>query len=161
VLAAIGLADCASGPPKLRVANLGERIELGHIIYSVFDTQWLTKVGEGVDTKVPENRYFVIRLSAANSSNAPIMVPAMTLTDDAGRTYQELADAQFIPQWLGALREVKPAEAAQGNIVFDAPPQHYRLKVSDEDEQQAVLIDIPLSLGSELPVTALPSEEKK
>jgi hypothetical protein len=74
--------------------------------------------------------------------------------DDNGQTYPELTDAHDVPQWIGALRTVKPAEAAQGNLVFDVPPRHYRLQVPDEDNQAAALIDIPLSFGSELPATA-------
>lgn len=154
------IAGCSSSPAPLRVANLGDRVEMGHIIYTVFDTQWLTKAGDGMDARIPQNRYFVVRLSAANSGNAPVMVPPMTITDDDGHSYNELTDAQFIPQWIGALREVQTAEAAQGNIVFDAPPRHYRLKVADEDQKQEALVDIPLSFGSDFS-TPLPGEQKK
>ena len=156
----LSLAGCSTPPVKLRTASLGDRIELGHIIYKVYDAQWLTQIGEGVDAKIPHNRYFVIRLSAANSSNAPTMIPATTIQDDDGKTYNELSYDVGAPNWLGLLREVKTAEAAQGNIVFDAPPRHYKLRVSDENEQSAVLVDIPLSLGSEY-LTPLPGEEKK
>ncbi|HUP04526.1 MAG TPA: DUF4352 domain-containing protein [Bryobacteraceae bacterium] len=160
-LAAILLLNaCTPAPPKLRVANLGERIELGHIIYTIFDTQWLTQIGEGVSARLPQNRFFLVRLSAANSSNAPLMIPATTLTDDDGKTYDELGDGQGVPQWIGLLREVRTAEAAQGNIVFDVPPRHYRLKISDENEQQSVLVDIPLSLGNDINLTPLPGEKK-
>jgi hypothetical protein len=162
LVAALLLAGCSSNNQvKPRNANMGERVELGHIIYTVFETQWLTKIGEGVDAKVPQNRYFLVRLSAANSSNAPVMVPAMTLEDDQGKTYNELTDGRGVPQWIGLLREVKTAEAAQGNVVFDVTPGHYKLRVTDEDERTAALIDIPLSLGSELPETSLPGSEKK
>jgi hypothetical protein len=155
--AALSLAGCAANSVvKPRAATLGERIELGHIIYTVFDTQWLTKIGEGVDAKVPQNRYFLIRLSAANSSNAPVMIPPMTLVDDENKTYDELSDGQFVPQWIGLLREVKTAEAKQGNVAFDVLPRHYKLRIADEDEQSAALVDIPLSLGTDLPVSPLP-----
>jgi hypothetical protein len=160
VAAALLLAGCSSSPAKLRVANLGDRVELGHVIYTVFDTQWLTQVGEGMEAKVPQNRYFLIRLSAANSSTSPILLPPMTLTDDDGHTYNELSDADFAPQWIGGLHEVQTAEAAQGNVVFDVPPRHYRLKVTDENQQQAVLVDIPLSLGSDVQVSPLPEGKK-
>src|ERR1035441_6913920 len=88
----LSLAGCSTPEVKLRTANLGDRIELGHIIYSVYDTQWLTQIGQGVDAKIPQNRYFVIRLSAANSSNAPVMIPATTIQDDDGKTYNELSN---------------------------------------------------------------------
>jgi hypothetical protein len=159
--AVIWLTGCSSGQTKLRTASMGERIELGHIIYTVFDTQWLTQIGEGVDAKVPQNRYFLIRLSAANSLNAPVIIPPTILQDDEGKTYNELSDGQFVPQWIGFLREVKTAEAAQGNIAFDVLPRHYKLRIADENNQSAVLVDIPLSLGTDLPVSPLPESEPK
>lgn len=144
----------------MRTANLGDRIEVGHIIYTVFDTQWLTQIGQGVDAKIPQNRYFLIRLSAANSSSSPVMIPAATIEDDDGKTYNEISYDVGAPNWLGMLREVKTAEAAQGNIAFDVPPRHYKLRISDENEQNPVLVDIPLSLGSEF-MTPLPGGDKK
>jgi hypothetical protein len=162
LVAALTLAGCSSGDHiRPRTAMMGERIELGHIIYTVFETQWMTKIGSGVDAKIPQNRFFLVRLSMANSSNAPIMIPPMTLEDDDGKTYNELSDGQGVPQWIGLLREVKPAEADQGNIVFDVLPRHYKLRITDEDEQNPVLVDIPLSLVTDLPITPLPSEQKK
>jgi hypothetical protein len=161
LVAALLLAGCSSSRVAPRTVSLGERVELGHIIYTVFDTQWLTHLGEGVDAKIPQNRYFLVRLSAANSGNAPVMIPAMTLEDDEGKAYNELSDGQGAPQWIGLLREVKTAEAAQGNIVFDVTPRHYKLRLTDEDAQNAVLVDIPLSIGNDLPVSPLPSDEKK
>ncbi len=55
---------------------------------------------------------------------------------------------------IGALRTVRPAEAAQGMVAFDGPPRHYKLRGADEDDQQAALIDIPLSFGAEPPASA-------
>lgn len=159
-LVVLALAGCSTPQAKLRTASLGDRIELGHIIYTIYDTQWLTQIGQGVEAKVPQNRFFLIRLSAANSSNSPVMVPAMTLQDDDGKTYNELAEDVGVPNWLGLLREVKTAEAAQGNVAFDVAPRHYKLRISDENEQDAVLVDIPLSLGSDY-LTPLPSGDKK
>jgi hypothetical protein len=45
--------------------------------------------------------------------------------------------------------------------VFDVTPRHYKLRLTDEDAQNAVLVDIPLSIGNDLPVSPLPSDEKK
>jgi hypothetical protein len=88
------------------------------------------------------------------------MVPAMTVEDDSGKTYDEVSDGRGIPQWIGLLREVKTAEAAQGNIAFDVLPGHYKLRVSDEDQVNTVLVDLPLSLGNDMPVTSLPESGK-
>jgi hypothetical protein len=56
LVAALLLAGCSSSRVAPRTVSLGERVELGHIIYTVFDTQWLTHLGEGVDAKIPQNR---------------------------------------------------------------------------------------------------------
>jgi hypothetical protein len=59
---------------------------------------------------------------------------------------------------------VKAAESAQGNVVFDAPPRHYKLKVTDETGDRTALIDIPLTFGSEtpdIPTPGMGAKEKK
>jgi hypothetical protein len=38
-----------------------------------------------------------------------------------------------------------------GNALFDAPPAHYKLHLSDESSQQTALVDIPLSFRAETP----------
>ena len=51
---------------------------------------------------------------------------------------------------------------ASGNVLFDAPPRHYKLKIQDEDSDHAALIDIPLNFVSETPdVPELGSKDKK
>jgi hypothetical protein len=78
----------------------------------------------------------------------------------SGNTYNEISDGTGVPQWISYLRNVKPAESAQGNVLFDAPPRHYKLKIQDEDSEKAALIDIPLNFGAESP-DIIPTPEKK
>jgi hypothetical protein len=66
-----------------------------------------------------------------------------------------------VPQWAGYLRNVKPADNVQGNIVFDAPPAHYKLKLADETGTKFALIDIPLSFGAETPEVITPTDKKQ
>ena len=91
-------------------------------------------------------------------------MPNVTIEDDRGNSFPELRDGDGVPQWIGYLRQVKPAESTSGNLVFDAPPAHYKLRVTDENEDAFAYIDIPLSFGAEVPTTELPapgSEKKK
>ena len=37
------------------------------------------------------------------------------------------------------------AQTDQGNVVFDAPAKHYRLRLTDETDETEVAIDVPLS----------------
>jgi hypothetical protein len=158
LVAAVSAAFLTSGcgddeKPPVRTYSMGEKITLGHITYVVYETQWMTHLGEGAESRVPQNRFFLVRLSAANAANKDIIVPNFSIEDDTGKSYAELGgdQAQGVPQYIGYLRKVKPAEAAQGHAVFDAPPRHYKLKLTDEDSDKFAYVDIPLSFTSESP----------
>ena len=157
------LASCGSEGKAypVRTYTLGERVQLGHIVYQVFETQWMTHLGEGSDARVPQQRFFLVRLSAVNSAGADVSVPGLTIQDDSGNTYNEISDGAGVPQWIGYLRSVKPAESAQGNALFDAPPRHYKLKITDEDNEKTAFVDIPLSFGAETTEILSPAEKKQ
>jgi hypothetical protein len=163
LIAALLLTSCGgdSKAYPVRTYNMGERIQLGHIVYQIFETQWMTHMGEGPDARVPQNRFFLVRMSAVNSAGNDLSVPTLTIQDDNGNTYTELSDGTGVPQWIGFLRSVKPAESAQGNALFDAPPRHYRLKIMDEDSEKTALVDIPLNFGAETPEIVTPLEKKQ
>lgn len=142
--------------------SMGERITLGHIIYVVFETQWLTHIGEGADARVPQHRFFLVRLSTVNSLGSDIIVPNLVLEDDSGNTYPELSSGEGVPQYIGYLRSVKPAESVQGNALFDVPPRHYKMKIADETGDKVAYVDIPLNFVSETPeVPEVGGKEKK
>lgn len=164
VTAALLLNACSrvsSSPVQNYV--LGEKIPLGHIIYTVYETQWLPQLGEPPVARIPDHRFFLVRMTAVNSGGAELIVPSVTIEDDKGKTYPELRDGDGVPQWIGYLRQVKPAESAQGNLVFDAPPAHYKLRIVDENEDASAYVDIPLSFGAEFPTNEIPApgSEKK
>jgi Domain of unknown function (DUF4352) len=152
--AALSLAACSRGTAD--PVRIGERVDLGHLGYIVFDTQWLTHIGEGPDAKIPQNRFFLVRMSAINRGSGDVMVPSLSVEDDSGRGYAELSADVGAPHWLGVLRNVKPGDSAQGNVVFDAPPGHYKLKVTDETGDLISYIDIPLSFGADTPEVPIP-----
>lgn len=143
---------CAPGvPPEARLHRMGERVAVGSLVYNVFDDQWKAQLGQGSDLRVPKDRFFLIRLSVVNGASTDLMVPTVTLVDDSGKTYPELPNGDQVPAWTGYLRRVKPADTLQGNVVFDVPPKHYRLRVTDENSQKSRDIDIPLNFASETP----------
>ena len=49
---------------------MGDKVETGQLIYTVFDTQWLPALKAGDKERVPTNRFFVVRLSVLNSGGA-------------------------------------------------------------------------------------------
>ena len=164
IAAASILPSCDSGEKSfpVRTYTLGERIALGHLVYVVFETQWLTQIGDGVDARVPQHRFFLVRLSTVNSLGTDVILPNLVIEDDNGNTYPELSSGEGVPQYIGYLRSVKPAESAQGNALFDAPPRHYKMKITDETGDKIAYVDIPLNFVSETPdVPELGSKDKK
>ncbi|MGO4882726.1 MAG: DUF4352 domain-containing protein [Bryobacteraceae bacterium] len=154
----VALAACTPAvPPDARVHRMGERVTAGSLVYNVFEDQWKAQLGQGSDTRVPKDRFFLVRLSVVNGGASDLMVPALTLVDDAGQTYAELPNGDGVPEWTGYLRKVKPADTLQGNVVFDVAPKHYRLRVTDENSQVTRDIDIPLAFSSDAP--DMPSQQ--
>src|ERR1039458_4532027 len=79
------LTSCGDSEGKaspVRTYNMGEKVAVGHIVYTVFETQWLTHIGAGADARVPQNRFFLVRLSALNSLSNDIVVPNFTLRSE-------------------------------------------------------------------------------
>ena len=164
VTTAFLLSACSrNAPPEVHSYTLGEKAKLGHIIYTVYETQWLPQLGDQPAPRIPEHRFFLVRMTAVNSGGDDMSVPNATVEDDKGNSYPELSNGDGVPQWIGYLRRVKPAESVQGNLVFDAPPAHYKLRITDEEEATSAYVDIPLSFGAEVPTNELPvpGSEKK
>lgn len=160
VAAALSLTACSEViHDPVRTYNMGDRVDLGHIVYIVFDTQWLTHFGEGPDAKIPENRFFLVRMSAVNRQRTAVLLPKVSMEDDSGHSYPELTTDVGAPHWIGVLRTVMPNDSTQGIVVFDAPPSHYKLKVTDDTGDRIAYIDIPLSFGAEtteVPIPGIP-----
>lgn len=135
---------------------MGDRVELGRLVYNVFDTQWLTHLGEMPGGRVPDKRFLLVRLSIVNSGGQVATVPTFELTDDRGATHTELSDGSSVPGWMGFLREIRPADSLQGNIIFDVDPAHYRLRVGDETGERLALVNLPLKFEADSPVLASP-----
>jgi hypothetical protein len=136
--------------------NMGEPVHAGRLTYTVFDHQWLTQIGSGIDARMPQNRFFLLRISVSNTASGDAAIPILNLIDDAGNTYPELSNGDGVQGWLGYLRRTHGSQPSAGYILFDVPPKHYRLKVTDENGEHPASIDIPLSFDSDAPDAALP-----
>ncbi len=126
------------------------------MIYNVYETQYMIKIGEGPEERIPKNRFLVVHVTAVNggAAKADQSIPTFTLMDDAGETFNELDNGAGVPDWLGFSRKVRPAESINGNIVFDVSPKHYHLRIADETDQHFLLVDLPLTFGE--PTSAPP-----
>jgi hypothetical protein len=136
--------------------NMGEKATVGPLIYTIFDSKWAISLGEQPTLRVPANRFYILNVTVVNSGIAPSSIPTFTLVDDSGQTYQELDNGDGVANWMGFVRRVRPAESAQGTIVFDVPQKRFQLRVSDEEDRFA-LVNIPLSLGDAPPSVTNPS----
>jgi hypothetical protein len=159
---AVCLATCSgcapARVPEARIHRMGERVTVGSFVYNIFDNQWKTELGEGPDARIPKDRFFLVHMSILNGGSAVFLVPTLTLVDDAGESYPELSNGDQAPSWLGFLCRVKPTETLQGDIVFDVPPKHYRLRVSDENDQRHEEVDLPLSFSDQNQEIPQPSQ---
>jgi hypothetical protein len=161
VLSSALLSSCSEKAAPLHTYPMGEKVSVGKVIYTVFETQWLTQVGTPPDEKIPQNRYYLVRVNIVNGSGADMLLPTLNLEDDKGESYPEVTSDIGAPQWIGALRTVHPADSLAGNLIFDVPPAHYKLRVTDDTGTNAALVDIPLSFTSETPDGPIPGESKR
>jgi hypothetical protein len=127
----------------------GEKAAVDKLTYSVVDTQIFPRLGEEPNIRTPQNRFYVVQISVSNSGNEDVTIPAMTLIDDSGKTWEELTDGSGVGGWLGVVRHVAPNQTEAGTVVFDAPASHYKLKLTDETDPNDVYVDIPLSFSHE------------
>lgn len=134
---------------EARVVPAGEKASAGHLTYSVVDSQILPQLGDETNPRVPHDRFLLVQLAVTNSSNVDNPIPAIELVSDSGQTYSELADGSGVPNWLGMVRHVGPGQTERGQVAFDAPAAHYKLRFSDETINTEIMADLPLSYSHE------------
>jgi len=163
IAAGLLLGGCKSQPAgfPVRTYPMGEKVLLGNLTYTVFETEYLTQIGDGPAPRIPQNRFFLVKVSVSNGGSETANVGAFQVEDDNGKIYPELDNGDGVPDWIGYLRSLKPAESAQGNAVFDAPPRHYTIRIHDETGEKAALIDIPLTFNAETPDVPTPGDPSK
>lgn len=159
LLAALLVCGCARQSSRTsRVFALGERVEVGPLVYIVQDTEWREQLGEAATARTPQHRFLLVRLSVTNSGIREADIPPLTLVASDGRTYNELSRGDGVPEWLGYLRTLRPAATEHGRVVFDAPTGAYRLRVAalgEDDEEAHALVDLPYQAtpGLQIPLT--------
>lgn len=141
--------SCAQRAAPVPTYKMGEKATVGHLVYSAFDTKWMTQIGDGVAARVPQHRFFLVRVAITNSGGEPVVTPNLSVVDDKGNSYEELSDGQGVPQWIGFLRQIAGTGTSQGNLLFDVPPGHYKLTVSDAAGQNPAMIDLPLDFTTD------------
>jgi hypothetical protein len=94
----------------------------------------------------------VLRVSVTNSGTEEVLVPAMQMIGPNNDSHPELMSGEGVPDWLGVVRRVEPAETMHGRVLFDLPRGDYRLRVTDEDldpaQAKVAMIEVPLRFES-------------
>lgn len=143
----VTLAGCEGAPTKQsRVFPAGEKATAGPLTYAILDAQVARQLGSAADARSPENRFYLLRISASNTSKDIQAIPPLALIDDSGKIYSELVDGSGVPDWLGVLRKIPGNGTLLGNVLFDAPVQHYKLRLTDPDDNDEISFDLPESL---------------
>jgi hypothetical protein len=144
--------DSEAMPKQTPVAtfSMGEKAQVGPLIYTVIDTKWEVSLGEPPTPRIPARRFYILTVSTVNTASTPASIPSFTMVDDDGNSYQELGNGEGVQDWLGVARRVQPADSLKGTIVFDVPQKHLKLRVADEEDKFA-FVDIPFSLGQAPP----------
>ncbi len=146
--AMVFLAGCSGKEVKkeAKIFAAGEKAQVADLSYVVIDTQFATTLGgnDPATQRTPKDRFVMVQVAVSNGGSNESNIPGMTLIDDAGQVYPELADGTGVTKWLGMVRKVGPTETEQGIVLFDAPAKHFRLRLTDDIEDD-ISIDVPLS----------------
>lgn len=157
-LLATTLLSCSSADkvPPVRTYQIGERVNLGELAYTVSQKEWQNQLGSGVDARIPQNRFLLLRMNIENTGKSEAFVPNTQLQDEAGTSYPEVMDGEGVPDWIGGTRQLKPGGSVQGYLLYDVPPKRYSLQISGEEEKAIALVEIPLSFDSDVPDVTTP-----
>jgi hypothetical protein len=151
VAAVLITAGCTGGAESaVKTYALGETAEAGAFGFQVNGCDWRTRIGEGPDAKTAIHSFLVLQVGVFNRSPSDLAIPAMTLLDEDGQAHSEVPGVTADPRWLGLSHKARANEITHGNVIFDVPPGHYRLRVTDESGfDKFALIDIPLRIQTD------------
>jgi len=150
---------CASCRPQVATRaeyQMGDKVTAGPLIYNVVEKVWRSQLGEMFQTRMPQNRFLVISISATNGGGSEVSVPLLQLEGPDGTLYQELDNGEGVDNLFGILRTLEPAQTGQGRILFDVPLSTYRLRLSDGDSVSGhySYVQIPLQIDADPPIVS-------
>ena len=86
-----------------------------------------------------------------------VTLPLFKLENERGEATTESDNSEGVPNGLGILRSVAPAETLQGALLFDVPLASYKLLLTDGGEpgaEKTALVEIPLRMDVDTGVQA-------
>lgn len=145
------LSGCGAGGSgnQTAVRQMGERIQVGPLIYTILEADWLNELPGESSPRVPQHKFLTIRATVTNSGSREITMPLLHLVDEANNQTLEVEDGKGVEEWFGLYRAIKPADTLAGRFVFDTKPGNYKLLLSDGgdlEKEITALVSIPLRL---------------
>ena len=152
LFATAALSACEKKANRPAHLKMGEKATAGPLTYDVIAANWSSHAGDGLAARFPANRFYLVRVKIENHGKAEAFVPTLSIEDKSGNLHVEIADAAGIPDWVGVVRQVKPAGALEGVFVFDVASGSYSLLIPAEDTGEAlVYIDLPYQIETPAP----------
>ena len=68
--------------------RMGERVQVGPLVYQVLESDWRSELGSGGRT--PKDRYLFVKMSITNSSGSPVSRYLASRLKAADKTYSEV-----------------------------------------------------------------------
>jgi hypothetical protein len=160
----VALAAGCGGKKQSTVSHqMGEKVSVGKLMYSVLHGQWNMTLGEGSGQRVPKDRFLVLDVSISNGGPEEVAVPLFSLFDAKGQIHRELENGEGVENWMGLLRNIAPVQTLRGQILFDVPLTSYKLQITDggpPDEEVTALVDIPLQMEADPVLSTSPEVQK-
>lgn len=149
------LAGCGSGQgttaKKLPTYSMGAQVTVGPLTYTALETEWKSSFDSPTGPRQAQHQFLLIKLTVTNGGGGEVIAPLLYLVDGKGKEWIEDDKGEGIPQWLGTLRMLGPAQTSEGYLLFDVPQGSYQLRVStggDPEKEVAALVTIPFRLDS-------------
>src|SRR5687768_18536811 len=70
--------------------RMGEKVQVGPLIYTVMEAEWKHQLGDG--GRMPVHRFLFLRVNMMNNSSATVSVPAFVLQAPNGTRYEEVVE---------------------------------------------------------------------
>jgi hypothetical protein len=159
------LAALSGCTQQARIFQIGEKVQVGGVIYNVLDTEWATELDPGSATvRTPKHKFLIVHLTVNNAGSKEVNLPLLNAIDSTGQEHLELSEGQGVVEWLGLLRPLNPTESKDGRIVFDIPAGAYNLRLSDggdPESERTALVALPPAAkqGMESPLLNQPKQE--
>jgi hypothetical protein len=159
------LSGCGSQQNSLQIPyKMGEKVKLGTLTYNVVEATWADQLGDGFKIRTPQQRFLLVNISVTNGGGKEVALPLLSLEDEHGKTITESENPEGVPNGIGILRVVAPAQTLQGSLLFDVPLDTYKLRLTDGGEpgsEKFAMVDIPLRMqGDSIQAPVVPVPHK-